>query len=93
VFICEPIEVETTESVAGRKEPAAFTWRGTRYVIEEIVSAWTDAGSPTRKWYQRRYRNYYRVRADDGKLYEIYLERPTPRRLWFLSKCLSPMDE
>ena len=67
MFVSEKIQVETTSSPAGRTEPAAIHWRDQRLVIEEILSAWTDAGNPARKWYQRRYRNFYRVRCDDGR--------------------------
>jgi len=89
MLICEPIEVQLKQAPAGVKEPEAFTWRGTRYVIEEILSAWVDAGKPSRKWYQRRHRNYFRVRCDDSRVYELYLERPSFRCTWILSKRLS----
>ena len=86
MLVSERIQVETASSPAGRCEPGVILWRDRRLVIEEILSAWTDAGNPARKWYQRRYRNYYRVRCDDGQVYEIYLERQTARRQWFLKR-------
>jgi hypothetical protein len=89
--------VELSEPAEGVQAPAAFTWRGTRYEVLEVLSARTEvgfgAGEVTRTWYRRRHRNYWRVRASDGKLYELYLDRGSGRRIWTLGKCLSPPRE
>jgi len=96
-LISERIQVETTETAVGLREPAAFVWRGTRYEVAALLSAWVDtgfgAGERTRTWWRRRHRNYYRVRASDGKAYELYLDRGSGRRDWYLTKCLTPDDE
>ncbi len=62
------------------KEPVCFIWRDKKYKIIKIIDTWQDygfgAGAPKRKtWRLRRHRNYYRLLADNGKNYEIYLDR------------------
>lgn len=89
-LIDQSITVELDAPGGGVKEPVAFTWRGRRHAIAEIVAAWADygfgAGEVTRTWYRRRHRNYYRVRTEEGALYELYLDRSGSRRQWVLSK-------
>lgn len=85
--------METAAVVEGGvREPVAFTWRGRRYEVHQIINAWVDmgfgAGETTRTWYNRRHRNYYRVEADDGEKYELYLDRSGKRRDWVLARCL-----
>lgn len=91
-LISEKIRIETSAPTAGLKEPVAFTWRGHRYAIVRLVKAWVDAGfgagEATRTWYNRRHRNYYRVEADDGEMYELYLDRSGKRRDWYLARRL-----
>ena len=91
-LISERITVEFTESPAGLKEPAVFTWRGKRHVIRQVLSAWVDAGfgagEVTRTWYNRRHRNYYRVETDEGEIYELYLDRSGSKRDWILARRL-----
>lgn len=38
------IEVETCAAPAGA-EPAAFTWRGRRYLVSAVLSRWTETGT------------------------------------------------
>lgn len=94
-IISEDIQVEmTTEGLA---VPVAFTWRDRRVVIRRVLAAWVDtgfgAGEVTRTWYRRRHRNGYRVLADDGLLYEFYLNRSGSRRQWVLARCLGTETE
>lgn len=88
----ERIKVEAEAPAGGVREPVAFTWRGRRYEVSEILEAWVDAGfgagEKTRTWYNRRHRNYYRVKADDGETYVIYLDRSGSRRDWILARKL-----
>lgn len=90
--ISEDISVEMT--TAGPAVPVAFTWRGRRVMIRRVLAAWVDtgfgAGEVTRTWYRRRHRNLYRVLAEDGRLYEFYLDRSGSRRQWVLARCLGP---
>jgi hypothetical protein len=50
--------------------PTSFTWRDEEYAVVEVLRAWTDHGfGPFRKggrWWQRRHRDYFRVRTEDG---------------------------
>jgi hypothetical protein len=91
-LISEKIEVEIATSPGGVQEPVAFTWRGRRYGVRRIVNVWVDhsfgAGEVTRTWYRRRHRNYYRVEADDGEVYEFYLDRSGKLREWVLARLL-----
>jgi hypothetical protein len=91
-LISEKIEVETGASEGGVLEPVAFTWQGRRYEVRAVLRAWVDHGfgtnEVTRTWFNRRHRNYYRVEADDGKVYELYLNRGGKRREWVLVKQL-----
>lgn len=92
-LISERIEVETAAPAGGLQEPVAFTWRGHRFAVRRIVNAWVDTGfgrgEVTRTWYNRRHRNYFRVEADDGQIYEFYLDRSGKRREWFLARRVS----
>ena len=60
--------------------------------MRRAVNTWVDtsfgAGEVTRTWYNRRHRNYYRVEADDGEVYEFYLDRSGKRREWVLARSL-----
>lgn len=92
-FIDERIEVETEGAI---RQPKAFVWRGQHVPVTEIIHAWSDWGfSPAatqRNWRTRRHRNYYRLRAKDGRVFEIYLDRGTKpgRESWYLLQELSP---
>lgn len=83
-----------SDPAEGVQAPAWFVWRGERYEVTEVLStrmeAGFGAGEVTRTWYRRRHRNYWRVRASDGKVYELYLDRGSGRRIWTLGRCLSP---
>lgn len=89
-LISERIEVELSDPEHSLREPVAFTWRGKRYAVRAVLTAWVDAGfgagEVTRTWYRRRHRNYYRVETDEGEIYEIYLDRSGSRREWVLAK-------
>lgn len=68
----------TVEQAMGGPEPVRFSWRDRTLEVREILQAWSDwnfgAGSHTRSWRNRRHRNYYRVRTDEG-LFELYADR------------------
>ena len=91
-LISERIEVETAAPEGGVRQPVAFTWRGKRYEVRRVMSAWVDTGfgvgEVTRTWYNRRHRNYFRVEAEDGQVYEFYLDRSGRRREWVLARRL-----
>lgn len=89
-FIGERIEVKTSPD---SPTPLSFTWRGREYKITEIIHAWQDHGfSPAsprkRSWRLRHHRNVYVVLTDTGEQFEIYLDRGTGRRDWFIYRQL-----
>ena len=82
----EEIEVECEGEPSS---PVSFMWRGEEFRIEEILRSWHDwgfpAGAPRRKnWRLRRHRNYFKVRAEGGRIFEIYMDRKTPQHTWVL---------
>ena len=88
-FYCEPIQVETGDKLY---LPAAFSWRGNRYLVLEVMESWQDwgfGGTETRKksWWLRHHRNYFLVRTDGNEVFKIYCDRGTKmgaRRQWIL---------
>jgi hypothetical protein len=92
-YFARQIEVKTAEGV---KTPVSFTLDGREYQVVEVES-WQDAGygsSETNKnWRTRHHRSYYRVKADDGNVYEMYFDRGTnlrhpEYRKWYLTQRL-----
>jgi len=94
-FYAREIEVTTGSEV---QVPASFRLGDQEYVISQILDAWHDYGfgrSPLRhkKWWQRRHRNYYRIKTTQGEIFEIYFDRGTSLkhpeyRKWFLYRQL-----
>ncbi|MGQ9546932.1 MAG: DUF6504 family protein [Dehalococcoidia bacterium] len=91
-FYCEPIQVETNQ---GLHFPAAFTWRGKRHVVCELVQAWQDWGFGrsqlrNKNWRLRHHRNYFVVRTDSDEVFKIYCDRgakmSSPRQWVLLTK-------
>jgi len=90
-------EIEVT--VSGElRAPVSFRLGEQEYAISDILQAWHDYGfgsSPLRRrrWWQRRHRNYYRVKTTQGEVFEIYHDRGTSlkqaqRQKWFLYRQL-----
>ncbi len=85
-FYSEPVEVVFASRPG---PPSAFVWRGKEHRIASVEAAWHDHGvgalDPRHgNWRVRRHRNYYRVRTDEGRTYELYLDRAGGRRVWIL---------
>ena len=80
------------------KSPTSFHLGDHEYIISQIIEAWHDYGfgrSPLRhrNWWQRRHRNYYRVKTTQDEVFEIYYDRGTSlkhpeRKKWFLYRQL-----
>lgn len=91
----ERIEVELPQDQA-LPAPVVFTWRGQRYEVRETVRRWTDTGFPPgakrRSWLERRHREYFRLRTEEGAVWEVYLDRAGGRRAWFLSRRWGPEE-
>lgn len=88
-FIDEEIEVRFA---ARPGPPTSFVWRGREYRITDVerVSLRLDF---KRAWWRRRHREYYRVRADTGQVFEIYFHRGPGRRYWVLYKEVLPDEK
>jgi len=93
-YFAQQIEVTTGGEV---KAPVSFKLDGREYTVTEVVEFWPDSGfgsSETSKtWRTRHHRSYYRVKADDGKVYEMYYDRGTNLRhpefrKWYLTQRL-----
>jgi hypothetical protein len=74
------------EAVAVERDggmPAAFTWRGRRYEVRDVIGRWRIEG---RWWEDGRDREYWRVEAKGGAVVDLYLDRRAERwhleRLW-----------
>jgi hypothetical protein len=93
-YFARQIEVTTGGEV---KTPVSFKMDGREYIVMEVVEFWPDSGfgsGETKKtWRTRHHRSYYRVKADDGNIYEMYFDRGTnlrhPQfRKWYLTQRL-----
>ena len=93
--------------------PVAFEWRGQQFTIVEAVSEWHDYSRRGRMASNMRPshaaaaesrgswgvgRDYYRVRTEGGRIFEIYYDRAprgTTRRKgeWFLFRELEPEEK
>jgi hypothetical protein len=73
------IEVEAAEDAP--RQPAAFKVGGRRYVVAEVLSTWEDeAPRSARDWRQRPHRTFYRLRTEEGDLFDIYFDWSESRR-------------
>lgn len=95
-FFGREVEVTTEGEV---KVPTSFRLGEREYVISEIIDDWPDYGfgpgaeQRKKRWWQRRHRNYYRVKTTEGEVFEIYHDRGTSlkhpeRKKWFLHRQL-----
>jgi hypothetical protein len=95
------IEVEGAEDAPRR--PVAFKVGGQRYVVAAVLSTWEDEEPGGRTRRQRRHRTFYRLRTEEGHLFDIYFDWAEARRRhrdrWVLHRRLaaaaepSPMPE
>ena len=89
-FFGQPVRVTTQADAAGLQAPASFELGDECLRVTELLAQWHDAGfhpgSRRRTWLERRHRTYYRVRAEDGSVYELYVDRTGGRRDWFLTE-------
>lgn len=69
----------SVEQDSNSRQPLSFAFKDETHNIAQIMTSWHDYGFPNdgRKhtWRQRHHRNYYRVRTDDGRHFEIYYDR------------------
>jgi hypothetical protein len=86
------IEVEAAEDAPRR--PVAFKVGGHRYVVADVLSTWDDeAPGAARDWRQRHARTFYRLRTEEGHLFDIYYDWSESRRRrrdrWMLHRRLA----
>ena len=79
-FIAEEVEVHFKGKPG---PPSSFTWRGEEYKITEVLSARQKLDFK-RAWWRRRHRDYYLVRTEVGRVFELYFHRGPGRRYWVL---------
>ena len=78
-FMDREIEVEATEEAPRR--PVAFKVGGRRYVVADVLSTWGDeAPGAARDWRQRHHRTFYRLRTEEGDLFDVYYDWSESRR-------------
>jgi hypothetical protein len=71
------------------KNPVYFVCENKQYKVKEVIAYWPDysypkSGAKTKKWWQRRHRNYYRVLTEEDQVFEIYLDRGSKEEEWIL---------
>ena len=99
-FVDREIEVQLSEDEA--PVPLAFRLGSREYKIGEQLATWEDHAFATlqrgRNWRQQQQRRYYRVRTEDGEVYELYADWSPGRRRrkgeaqgtrWYLHRRLS----
>ena len=77
-FMEREIEVEGAEDAPRR--PVAFKVGGHRYVVAAVLSTWEDEEPGGRTRRQRRHRTFYRLRTEEGHLFDIYFDWAEARR-------------
>jgi len=63
----EPVEVERDAGM-----PAAFVWRRGRHEVADVIGRWRIEG---RWWEDGRDREYWRVEAKGGAVFDLYHDR------------------
>ena len=78
----QPIQVMTQA-----KRPKQFTWRGTNYLVADILATWRLSD----RWWESAAhphgasdRHYYRLRCEDGLLCEVYYD--AAQQVWILDR-------
>jgi hypothetical protein len=61
--------------------PSAFRWRGRRWTVADVIGRWRIEG---RWWAEGRDREYWRVEARGGAVFDLYHDRPAGR--WHLER-------
>src|SRR5829696_7801575 len=61
--------------------PAAFEWRGTRYEVADVIGKWRIEG---RWWSDGRDREYWRVEARGGAVWDLYFDRQ--KDIWHMER-------
>ena len=89
-FIDEPVEVQLAQEVPGRP-PVSLKWRGEEFAVERVEATWHDASwgplqARPKRWWQRRHRTYYQLKAPGPRIFEVYHDRGLGQ--WILYRIL-----
>lgn len=89
-------EVDVTVEGDRVHRPVAFSFDGETHEIKSILHYREDAGfgkggRRSHRWWQRRHRNYYRVKTTNDELFEIYHDRGAATehrdiRRWYVTR-------
>lgn len=84
------------ESHPDTGSPLSFTWKGEELKIQEVVKTWKDStvrqiarpkyGAKSRDWWHGGDKVYYRVRTEDGKLFDLLFDAQNSQ--WTIEKQL-----
>ena len=88
-------EIEVRMSEGDSPAPVAFSLGEREFKVAEQLATWQDhafaaTGRGGRNWRQPQQRWFFRVRADDGEVYELYVDWSPGRRRraarWYLHR-------
>ncbi len=89
-FFGQRVQVTCERDAGGLHLPFRFVLDKEVLEVAEVLRRWHDRGfhprTRRRTWLDRRHRTFYRVRADDGCIYELYVDRTGGRRDWFITR-------
>ena len=80
-FIGERILVD----VVDLEKPVSFTWRNQKHKIIEIEASDRRLDLQS-TWYRRKHRDYFIVKIEGGKRFEIYRHRVPGKPYWVLTR-------
>lgn len=63
----EHIEASTRDEYKGSQEPVSFVWRGTEYIVEEVLDRWYEGYMDS----TRMPLLYFRVRTRSGEVFML----------------------
>lgn len=78
-------EISVTLSEGEVRQPSAFKLGPKSYKVKEVIASWLDnayGAVPARRrgWQDRPERQFYRVRTDEGDVFELYVDTPAGRK-------------
>ena len=90
-FFTEPITVEYDRPPPYPRRPSCpqrLRWRGQRLVVVRLLSEWRQHTPRITSSLQRMgvARVFFRVRIENGRVFDIYFDPVEKRGRWYLSK-------
>ena len=67
--------------------PTSFVWRGAEHKITEVKDV-RRVLDFQENWWRRKHRDYYVVKTETGKTFEVYFHRGPGRKYWVLYRKL-----